>query len=227
MKDKRNSIRPIRRLSKILFATLGGVAILMAVALGVFRLLVAQIPEYQTEIKNWVAAELGLVVDFETLDARLGLKGPELTLRETSIGSGTEFLQADQAIITLDPIALLLARRVDVSRLTLDGVRLTVERDLEGTFRLGDYALESGSETLAESIADNIRFCKPHASMLEVERVARLVGIHDFVVSLPDGYSTTIRGRGREPRPRWRRTSFSDDPRAPLSFPSSVLTRNA
>ena len=171
MNVKRNPSRMFRRLSKILFATLGGVAIVLAVALGIFRLLVGQIPEYQTEIKNWVAAELGLVVDFETLDARLGLKGPELTLLDTTIGSGTEFLQADQAIITLDPVTLLLARRVDVSRLTLDGVRLTVERDLQGTFRLGDFALERGTETLAASIPQSVEVAIRNSELLYVDAI--------------------------------------------------------
>ena len=48
------------------------------------------------------------------------------------------------------------------------------------------------TETLASSIADNIRFGKPEAPMAEVERVARMVGIHDFIVDLPDGYGTQL-----------------------------------
>lgn len=164
--------RWLRRASKILFATLGGIAILLAVALGVFRLLVAQIPEYQAEIKQRVAAELGLVVDFETLDARLGLRGPELTLRDATIGRGTEFLQADRAAITLDPTALLIGRRIDVSHLTLDGVRLTVERDLQGTFRLGDFALASSSEGLAATIPESVRVAIRNSELLYID-VAR------------------------------------------------------
>jgi uncharacterized protein (TIGR02099 family) len=134
----------LRRLGRILYVTLGVVAILLAVGLGLFRLLVGQIPAYQNELKAWVAEELGLVVDFATLDARLGLTGPELSLRGASIGGGEAggFLQADQATITLDPYALILGRRIEISRLTLGGVRLTVERDEQGTFRLGDYAFE-------------------------------------------------------------------------------------
>ena len=87
--------RPLRSLSKVLFVTLGGSAILLAVALGVFRLLVAQIPSYQTELRDWVAAELGFAVEFAVLDARLGFRGPELTLRQATIGSGRDFLEAE------------------------------------------------------------------------------------------------------------------------------------
>ena len=154
MSSKRNRSRPLRRLSKILVVSLGGVAILLAVALGVFRLLVAQIPEYQTELKEWVAEELGLAVDFAELDAHLGLAGPELTLRGASLGG--EVFRADEARITLDPVTLVIARRIEISRLTLDGVRLTVERDPAGTVRVGDFALTSGADGMVASIPHSV-----------------------------------------------------------------------
>ena len=42
------------------------------------------------------------------------------------------------------------------------------------------------------SILDNIRFGKPGASLDEVIRVARIAGVHDFIVGLPEGYSTKL-----------------------------------
>ena len=42
------------------------------------------------------------------------------------------------------------------------------------------------------SIVDNIRFGKPDATQEEVERVARIAGIHDFIVTLPEGYDTKL-----------------------------------
>ena len=48
------------------------------------------------------------------------------------------------------------------------------------------------AETLAISVADNIRFGNPEATQQEVERVARLVGIHDFIADLPEGYQTLL-----------------------------------
>ena len=42
------------------------------------------------------------------------------------------------------------------------------------------------------SIFDNICFGKPEASQTEVERVAKIAGIHDFIVSLPEGYETKL-----------------------------------
>lgn len=46
------------------------------------------------------------------------------------------------------------------------------------------------------SIADNIRLARPEASDAEVEAAARAAGIHDFIVSLPQGYATLLGERG-------------------------------
>ncbi|CQR73570.1 Putative multidrug export ATP-binding/permease protein [Sporomusa ovata DSM 2662] len=46
------------------------------------------------------------------------------------------------------------------------------------------------------SILDNIKLGKPDASMEEVEAAARAANIHDFIMSLPDGYETNAGERG-------------------------------
>jgi ABC-type multidrug transport system fused ATPase/permease subunit len=46
------------------------------------------------------------------------------------------------------------------------------------------------------SVLDNIRFPRPDASLDEVRRVARIVGVHEFVESLPDGYDTDVQEGG-------------------------------
>ena len=44
------------------------------------------------------------------------------------------------------------------------------------------------------TIADNIRFARPEATMEEVMSAARSAGAHDFIMSLSDGYETMIGG---------------------------------
>jgi uncharacterized protein (TIGR02099 family) len=148
----------MQRLGRALIVSFGVVAILLAVALGLFRLLLAQIPEYQDEIKAFVAAELGLTVEFAAIDARLGFAGPELSLSDASIGSvgGGGFLEAREASITFDPWTLVFSRRLEVSRLTLGGVVLTVERDRSGTFRFGDRAFEPGEGAWTDDIPPSV-----------------------------------------------------------------------
>ena len=47
------------------------------------------------------------------------------------------------------------------------------------------------------TIADNIRFGRPSASIEDVERAARLVGADTFIEEFPDGYSTYVQARGK------------------------------
>jgi ATP-binding cassette subfamily B multidrug efflux pump len=86
----------------------------------------------------------------------------------------------------------LLNRFYDVNsgKVTFDGtdvrdIQLKSLRDNIGIV-LQDSVLFSGT------IADNIRYGKPDASMDEVISAAKQANIHDFIESLPDGYKTEV-----------------------------------
>ena len=139
----------LKWLGKRVLIGLGVVVILLALAVGAFRVMIAQIPSYQSELQAWVANELGLNIEFQRLDARLGLNGPELTFEDASIGlrdTDRAFLVADRAFVALDPWQLIFAARGVPARLTLDGVSVTLERTLEGEFRLEGMAPDAASQ---------------------------------------------------------------------------------
>jgi ATP-binding cassette subfamily B protein len=46
------------------------------------------------------------------------------------------------------------------------------------------------------SLAENIAYAKPSASLAEIERAARLANAHDFIARLPNGYGTLVGERG-------------------------------
>lgn len=46
------------------------------------------------------------------------------------------------------------------------------------------------------SIGENIGYAKENATQAEVEQAAKMANIHDFIVGLPDGYSTLVGERG-------------------------------
>jgi len=46
------------------------------------------------------------------------------------------------------------------------------------------------------SVYDNIKYCKTDAGAAEIEAAARVVGAHDFIMALPDGYDTELEQRG-------------------------------
>ena len=47
-----------------------------------------------------------------------------------------------------------------------------------------------------DTVAANIAFADPNASVERIESAARLAGAHDFVLALPDGYNTLLGERG-------------------------------
>lgn len=86
----------------------------------------------------------------------------------------------------------LLNRFYDVNsgKVTFDGtdvrdIQLTSLRNNVGIV-LQDSVLFTGT------VADNIRYGKPNASMDEVISAAKQANIHDFIETLPDGYDTQV-----------------------------------
>ena len=47
-----------------------------------------------------------------------------------------------------------------------------------------------------ESIEDNLRIAKPDATQEEIERACKMASVHDFIMSLPDGYKTQVGAMG-------------------------------
>lgn len=92
-------------------------------------------------------------------------------------------------------VSLIMAfNRPTEGRVTVDG------RDL-GSVKLGDYRRQLGV-VLQENflfdgtVADNIRFARPDATLEEVERVSRLANADPFIQGFPNGYDTVVGERG-------------------------------
>src|SRR5690606_15269804 len=116
----------LRRFAGPLAAVAGVAVILVAIAFGAFRLAMAQLPGYQAELKAWAAASLGIAIDFERLDARVSLAGPEIALYQARAGTpgrDAPFLEAREARLVLSPWALLTRRELAIRRLTFEGTR--------------------------------------------------------------------------------------------------------
>ena len=61
--------------------------------------------------------------------------------------------------------------------------------------RIG-YVSQS-TQLLSGTIADNLRYGNPQASDDALERAARIAGIHDFILSLPEGYAASVNELGK------------------------------
>ncbi|GIH97241.1 ABC transporter ATP-binding protein [Planobispora siamensis] len=93
-------------------------------------------------------------------------------------------------------LAKLVARFYDpvAGRVLLDGVDL---RDLaEDTLRQAVVLVTQENFLFTGSVADNIRFGRPGATMDEVAEAAGAVGAHGFVSALPEGYDTQVGKQG-------------------------------
>jgi ABC-type multidrug transport system fused ATPase/permease subunit len=56
--------------------------------------------------------------------------------------------------------------------------------------------VSQGTLLLSGSIRDNLRYGNPEATHEQVMEAARIAGIHDFILSLPEGYETRIGEKG-------------------------------
>jgi ATP-binding cassette subfamily B protein len=93
-------------------------------------------------------------------------------------------------------IAKLVSRFYDpiAGNITLDGVDLkkVSTKDL----RRAIVMVTQEAYLFSGSVADNIALGRPNATPEEIEQAAKAVGAHDFIMSLPDGYSTDVNKRG-------------------------------
>jgi ATP-binding cassette subfamily B protein len=93
-------------------------------------------------------------------------------------------------------IAKLVARFYDPTsgHVLLDGTDL---RDLtEDDLRERVVMVTQENFLFTGTVADNIRFGKPTATLDEVVEAAKVIGAHDFIMALPEGYETQVEKRG-------------------------------
>ncbi len=93
-------------------------------------------------------------------------------------------------------ISRLLFRFYDVAdgAITIDGqdIRSVTQDSLRAAIGI----VPQDTVLFNDSVFYNIQYGRPSASPAEVEDAARLAQVHDFVMSLPDGYNTRVGERG-------------------------------
>ena len=93
-------------------------------------------------------------------------------------------------------LANLLLRLYDVNRgrITIDGVDL---REIDGRHLRSHIGVVLQETQLFDgTIRNNIRFARQDASDEEVIAAARVAGAHDFILSLPEGYNSSVGEHG-------------------------------
>ncbi|HLW03354.1 MAG TPA: ABC transporter ATP-binding protein [Ktedonobacterales bacterium] len=137
--------------------------------------------------------------DVEFRDVVFGYKAdaPVLQGLNLSIKAGQTAAIVGHTGAGKSTIASLLSRFYDVQQgaVLIDdhNVRDVTQASLRGQIGivLQDPFLFTGT------IRDNIRYGRLEATNAEVEEAARVIGVHDIIIQLPQGYETAIRERGR------------------------------
>ncbi len=135
-------------------------------------------------------------VEFREVDFRYETERPILHAVSFTIGAGETVAVVGHSGSGKSTLARLLYRFYDVSggAILVNGADI---RDVkQHSLRAAIGIVPQDTVLFNDTIRYNIRYGRPEASDAEVEEAARAAHIHDFIVSLPVGYDSTVGERG-------------------------------
>ena len=94
-------------------------------------------------------------------------------------------------------VANLITRMYDVisGSVTIDEINV---KDIDlSTLRKNVAIVSQEIYLFGASIADNIRYARPDATLKEIIDAAKAANAHDFIMNLPEGYETIVGGGSR------------------------------
>ncbi|MFI1281412.1 ABC transporter ATP-binding protein [Streptomyces sp. NPDC020858] len=126
----------------------------------------------------------------------LGAERPTLDGVDVTVPAGRSLAIVGETGSGKTTLSYLIPRLYDptAGSVTIDGVDV---RDLSFATLAAAVGVVSQETYLFHStVADNLRFAKPDATDEELVAAARIAHIHDYLMSLPDGYDTVVGERG-------------------------------
>ena len=108
---------------------------LLAILVGLARLLLPMVPEYQGEIRRWAREATGFRVEFQHISASWPLTGPELHFFDVTITAQADqqpVFIADTLTVGVSLVHLLRDQEITLSRIGVENTRLEIQRDAIG-----------------------------------------------------------------------------------------------
>ncbi len=121
----------VRKIFRSLAYILATVVILMALMVGLVRLLLPLVPDYQEEVRLIAAQTTGFDVEFERISASWPLQGPALSLFQVRLlepDTGQQVLAAEEVSLGLNILRLFSDGLLVPSRLALHGATVDIQR---------------------------------------------------------------------------------------------------
>ncbi|HCV67682.1 ABC transporter ATP-binding protein/permease [Serratia proteamaculans] len=135
-------------------------------------------------------------VSFESVSFGYDVRRPILKNVSFTIPAGNTVAVVGASGAGKSTLSRLLFRFYDVSSgaVSIDGQDI---RDLkQASLRAAIGIVPQDTVLFNDTLGYNIGYGKTGSSQEEIERAARLAHIHEFIVSLPDGYETRVGERG-------------------------------
>ncbi|MER6979727.1 ABC transporter ATP-binding protein [Streptomyces carpinensis] len=125
-----------------------------------------------------------------------GAERPTLDGIDVTVPAGRSLAVVGETGSGKTTLSYLIPRLYDATSgtVTIDGVDV---REMSfDTLAAAVGVVSQESYLFHASVADNLRFAKPDATDEELVAAARIAHIHDYLMSLPDGYDTVVGERG-------------------------------
>ncbi|MEN3586247.1 ABC transporter ATP-binding protein [Streptomyces sp. ZYX-F-203] len=125
-----------------------------------------------------------------------GAERPTLDQVDVTVPAGRSLAIVGETGSGKTTLSYLIPRLYDPTSgvVTIDGVDV---RDLSfGTLTAAVGVVSQETYLFHATVAENLRFAKPDATDEELVEAARIAHVHDYLMSLPDGYDTVVGERG-------------------------------
>jgi len=138
--------RVMGRLIRALVYSAATLVIVLALLIGLVRLMLPLLPQYQQEVRTAAAAATGFDVQFQQLSASWPLRGPELVLYGVQVldpVTAESIATAEQVAVGVDLVRLLMERQLVPNSLGVIGSTLDIDREPDGQINLQGRPLAS------------------------------------------------------------------------------------